>query len=441
MRLVITDHHLPLGGGRLPAADAIVNPKVTGAPHPFDGLSGAGVAWKLLCELERRGVVLSGSGAQAVGLAAIGTVCDVMPLVGENRSIVERGLEQLSECPPIGLGSLIERLGLRRSLLASDLGFLVGPHLNAAGRMGDARVALDLCLASSPATAEALADELVVLNAERKRAVEEACVEAEDQVATLDEDAACVVVGSRRWSAGIVGLVAARLVERYGRPAVAVAVAEPWGRGSARSTADVNVTEALCEVPAGVLGRFGGHRAAAGLSVREGDIPRLREALDRAVRIQGFAVGPEHEVDAVVPLSAVTASLLAEVSRLEPCGAGNPAVLLAALGCRVVAARGLGAGGRHLSIELDAGGAGARVRGVAWNRPLLVSQVAQHLPPGRRVDILFTVGSAWNGRGVEVQLRDIRAEAARPWDRREALPTEEAGEAELPLGEVPQGVR
>ena len=413
--MIITDHHLPSptsGGLVLPDADAVINPKLPDSRYPFDGLAGAGVALKMVEELERRGTVPAGTADRLVCWAAIGTVCDVMPLQDENLSLVRRGLAQMNTAPPLGLDVLRKALGLRGEMTASDIAFFMGPALNAAGRMEDAEVALRLCLTNEIKEAEECARYIVSLNNERKAAVAVALTQADPMVAALPDDMQTVVLGSEEWSIGIVGLIAGRMAEKYGRPSVAIAFGDEV-KGSIRSVAGANVVDVLAAIPDGFLEKFGGHAAAAGFTlcsgVALGDFRGAFEGAFRRTYGERDALHA-HRADAVVHLRDISTSLCDELSRLEPCGAGNRAPVLAVLGCQVVSASPLGKDSRHVKLFVSEGGGGKAYEAVAWNKPFLAARLRDYLPPGHRVDLLFTPGvNEWRGKKtVQLVLRDIR---------------------------------
>jgi single-stranded-DNA-specific exonuclease len=420
MRLVITDHHLPLsrgvqgevpparGGGEvaLPVVDALVNPKRPDCTYPFDALAGAGVAWKLLAALEAERVVPPGSADAAVGLAALGTVADMMPLRGENRLIVRRGLEALACSPSPGVAALCAAAGVRGPLRASDLAFGLAPRINAAGRMEDAELALRLLLAGSAAEAEPLAGRLQGQNVDRQAAVARAMVEAEQRVAEIPDDAPAIVLGDARWPMGIVGLVAGRLAERYQRPTFIASLEGEEAKGSARSVRGVHLVRALGEA-AGCLLRYGGHAVAAGFSLEPGRLGEFGERVTAAVAEQLGDAPREriHTVEATVGVADLVPELCAELALLEPCGQGNHEPLLCLRGATVVGASSFGAGRQHLKVTLT-DSSGRVVEAVAFNKPGL----AAHLPGGRRIDALFGADlDRWNGvERVRLRLRDLR---------------------------------
>jgi len=204
MALVVTDHHLPLAPDgsppRLAPADALVNPKQPADTYGFDGLAGAGVAWKLLCALESEGIVPAGQADAFIGLAALGTIADMMPLRGENRTIVRRGLGRILDLP--GLRALAQAAAVSAPLGASDVAFGLAPRINAAGRMEDARLALDLCLSDDPDACAGLARHLDQQNRSRQEAVAAALAEAEERVAELPDETPAIVIGDPGWPMG-----------------------------------------------------------------------------------------------------------------------------------------------------------------------------------------------------------------------------------------------
>ena len=413
LRLVITDHHLPLAPDNSPPAlapaDALVNPKQPGCEYPFDGLAGAGVAWKLLAGLEQAGWLPGGTAEAQVGLAALGTVADMMPLRGENRTIVRAGLAALSRGANVGISALVETAGLPNVLRASDIAFGVGPRINAAGRMEDARLALDLCLCEDRATATALATRLNAQNVTRQAAVARALAQAEDRVCELPDDCPAIVIGDPEWPMGIVGLVAGRLAERYARPTLVACLDPVESKGSARAVPGVHIVDALAAAAPTLL-RYGGHAAAAGFSLLADNFEAFREAVTTAVAEQmaGRPTERRFAIDAAVHAEYLVPALCREMHRLEPCGIGNASPLLAIGGAEVLAVSSFGSDRQHQRITLSQ--RGALVEAIAFHKPGL----ARHLPRGRLVDICFSLElDTWDGQErVRARLRDIRPHRA-----------------------------
>lgn len=411
MRLVVTDHHLPLApDGTPPAlapADALINPKQPGCEYAFDGLAGAGVAWKLLCALEQAELVPSGSADAAIGLAALGTVADMMPLRGENRLIVQRGLPRLRELA--GINALCITAGVVAELRAADLGFAIGPRINAAGRMEDARLALELCLCDDDDTALTLAAQLDAQNRARQQAVAIAMVEAEQMVASLPEDAPAIVLGDPGWPMGIVGLVAGRLTERYARPSFIVCLDPAEAKGSARSIPGVHIVEAL-DGAATTLVRYGGHKVAAGFSLDAARFDEFATAVSASVARQLGSAPRERVVaiDGEITAAECVPATCDVLDGLEPCGIGNASPVLAMRDCTVLSTSTFGADSQHVRVVLSDGG--GLVEAIAFFKPHL----PEHLPRGRRVDVCIGLErDEWQGQvRVRARLRDIRP--ARP---------------------------
>ncbi len=411
LRLVITDHHLPAHGPggevALAPAEALVNPRRPDDDYPFKGLAGVGVAYKLASALEQAGVVPAGTAEAQLCLVALGTVADMMPLVDENRALVRAGLARWRRDPPPGLRALAGLAGCPAGPTSSDLAFAIAPRINAAGRMEDAGTALACCLADDAAAGERAATELQALNGRRRASLQSAMAVARAAVEALDDRTAAVALGDPTFAAGVVGLVAGRLVEAFGRPAfVHSETGDEW-RGSARGVPGLNVVD-LLEACAPTLRRFGGHAAAGGYSL---DPDPAAAAAFRARLLEVVAAarpaGPPERtftVDAVCTLGDCTLERADELAALEPVGTGNPPALLAALDCRVEGTTAFGAAGDHLRVDLqDATG---RAQAVTFNRPHL----RPHLPLGRRIDCLFGLeADEWRGRRrVRLLLRDVR---------------------------------
>jgi single-stranded-DNA-specific exonuclease len=406
LRLVITDHHLPAvhdGKIEMAPADALVNPKQPGCTYGFDGLAGAGVAFKLVQALEERGVLPAGTSETVIGLAALGTVADMMPLLGENRAIVKRGLQTMAAIP--GIAALCEVASAQMPVRASDVAFGLAPRINAAGRMDDAVLALELCLTDDAGEARRLAAELDATNKQRQAAVAQAVREAEAKVAELPQDVSAIVLGDPSWPAGIVGLVAGRIAERYARPTFAVALGPEEARGSGRTAGGVHLVEAL-ETVAETMLRFGGHAAAAGFTIESDRFDEFAAAVNRAVAAQSAGAAPERifSVDALVTCADLRPALVQELQRLEPCGQANPGAVLMVEQVTVLSAQTFGAGGVHLRLTIGDG------TGVAEAIGFFKGHAADHLPRGRVIDICGAIDcDRWQGQErIRIHLRDIR---------------------------------
>ncbi len=365
IELVITDHHEP--GATLPRAAAIVHPRLPGSPYPFGGLSGSAVALKVAWALAR---LASGQRrvapamkthlVQAVGLAALGTVADVVPLVDENRILVAEGLKRLRQSAGVGLTTLLEVAKVSKSEPDSeDVAYLLGPRLNAAGRLGQAQLAVELLLTDRPDRALELARYIDGLNASRQtleRSIYQKALELAEREFDPDRDAA-LVLAHPGWHVGVIGIVAGRLAEKFHRPAILIAwdpLGVKPGVGSGRSVPGFHLHAAL-EACAEHLLRHGGHAAAAGLSLGESQFPAFRAALLEYAAEHGQFLNQPAElvIDTETPLSSLTLAVVEQMERMAPFGQGNPRPLLCTTGVRLVRPpRAIGNGGRHLAMEL-----------------------------------------------------------------------------------------
>jgi single-stranded-DNA-specific exonuclease len=356
--VVVTDHHRP---GTEPPDCPVVHPAPgAGERYPAD-LCAAGVVLKLSEAL------LDGAGEQDLDLAALATVCDLVPLRGENRRIVREGLRALARSEKPGLRALMSVAGVEPGELSEHaLGFRLGPRINAAGRMGRADAALELLLTEDDARAGEIAHELDVLNRDRQEA-ETRILFAADAACTPQTSEAALVVAGEGWHPGVVGIVASRLVEKWRRPAVVIALDEDGrtGRGSGRSIAayDLHAGLAAC---AAHLTRFGGHRMAAGVELDSGAVEGFRRALAAHA---GAVLAPDdlipvERVDAVVPGGALGLELAEELELLRPFGVGNPQPTLLVPAARIQNVASMGEERQHARFTLVTGG--ARARGVAF---------------------------------------------------------------------------
>ena len=324
LAVVVTDHHRL--GETLPPADAVVTPQRLPEGHPARGFAGVGVAYKLAEEIIRgRGGELEA--ASLLPLVALGTVCDVVSLDRENRALVAAGLEAFpGELFP-GLAAVMRETGIEAPVTSWHLAFIVGPRLNAAGRLGHPEYALELLLAEEEGRARAIARKLEYFNGQRRAFEERATAGALKRgAAHVNSGRRSIVLWDESWHPGVIGIVASRVVERFFRPTVLVAVEGDAGRGSCRSIPAFDVHEAL-DALRDYLGRFGGHRLAAGFDIERDRIPDFAEAFENfaAARLDDDALRPVVRVDGHMPLSAVNAPLVGDLALLEPAGQGNPA--------------------------------------------------------------------------------------------------------------------
>lgn len=322
--LIVTDHHLPHDA--LPKAVAVVDPRRADDHSPFKGLCGAGVAFKLCAALD--GCPPEEMLDYCGDLAAVGTVADVMPLTGENRTLVKAGLKLLQQTDRPGISALLEEVGLEgKPITAENVSYAIAPRINAAGRMDNAVTALQLVLCEDEERAAELAHKLNEINVARQETEQEIVKAAQQQLdaePSILEDRVILIWG-RDWHPGVIGIVASRLVEKIGRPVIVVSVDEHGeGKGSGRSVQGFNLHECIasCE---DILLRFGGHAMAAGLSVREENLPELRRRLNEwAARECAVLFTPPLECDLSIHLDRITVESVRRLEQLAPYGAENP---------------------------------------------------------------------------------------------------------------------
>jgi single-stranded-DNA-specific exonuclease len=380
---VVIDHH-QVPEGETPAF-ALINPHRADDAFAFKGLASCGVAFYLAAALRSRLGARSGGfdPRELLDLVALGTIADLVPLRDENRILVAAGLKRLADARRPGVGALLEAAEIGeafgRALTAHEVSFRLAPRLNAAGRVGEAQLALDLLLAPDAGAAKRLAAELEDHNRERQRIQELVWAEAL-AAATEQEDAAAVVVGAEGWHQGVVGIVAARLVDRFARPAVVVGFRDGAGRGSARTVPGMNLYEALSRCGEH-LSKYGGHAAAAGMSVEAARMDDFRRAFwVEAQRQMAGREAPAVQVDAFVDLADLDVGVAEELRRLGPFGAANAEPLFALEGVTAQATRRVGQG--HLQLTLAHAG---------WVGEAIAFGMADRDPgSGARVDVLAT---------------------------------------------------
>lgn len=416
--VIVVDHHTVPGRDMQHPALALINPFRNDSTFPFRDMASVGLSFYLMAALrtELRAARYFSSRREPelrelLDLVALGTVADLVPLRGENRILTATGLRQLSLRSRPGVAALLAIAGVEpdRPVDERMIGWKLGPRLNAPGRLGDAEPALGLLLATDAAAAARFAEQLEAANGQRRTAQDQVLEQALGLLGTREPGPAVVVAG-QGWPSGVVGIVAARLVEMYQRPAFVIAIdpVSKYGRGSARSAGGVDLY-AVLETCADKLERFGGHAAAAGLTVREERIDELREALGRAVL--GQTEQRRHaeiaDVDAEVVLGDVDERLCHELGSLAPFGNGNEEPLLMCRGMRVRESRRVG-DGSHLKLEVE-DRHGVSLAGIAFG-------LGERDPgPGALIDAAFApVLREWRGRRrIELEIRQLSTERGR----------------------------
>jgi single-stranded-DNA-specific exonuclease len=411
--LIITDHHEP--DSALPPALAVINPKRHDCTYPDKNLAGVGVALKLVQALCHR-TGRTGWLPAFVKIAAIGTLADVVPLIGENRVIAKLGLATLTTGPhKIGLRALLESCGLAGKEIDSyHIGFVIGPRVNAAGRMSTPDIAARLLLAADEAMADearALADQLNAENLRRQK--EEADIVAQAR-RTVDTDLdvgsrTVIVVGGEGWHRGVIGIVASKLVEALNRPAVVLSIDGEVAHGSCRSIPSFDMLSAL-ESCSDILTKFGGHRQAAGLTLEASRIRELRgrinEYADRY--LQPDDLRPRLWIDGALAFRSITPQVASELSALAPFGAGNSCPVFRTSGVEVVDGPRL-VKDRHLKMALRQDG--RVIRGIAWRAADREAFVSQYRAG---IDLAYSLEQdTWNGeRYLQLSVADFRAPEA-----------------------------
>ncbi len=399
VEVVVLDHHEPKG--ELPPANALVNPKLGG---DFSYLCSAGIAFKVAHALLKRRPVPGFDLKDVLDLVAIGTVADIVPLVDENRVLVRAGLERLAQSKWPGVRALIEVSAIRAPFTARDVGFGIGPRLNASGRLASAEASLELLMTDDPARAQELAKSLDLQNRERREVENDVHVKAEAQVMNHYDPAgdAAIVVGGLGWHQGVVGIVASRLVRKYHRPAVVVGF-DPMGvgKGSGRSIEGLSLVAALGRC-AEHLEKFGGHEMAAGLTMRHEFFDEFRVSFTQAARTMLTAeqLAPRIRLDAELQLADVTLALLDQHAALQPFGTDNRQPVFFARKVTHVGEPRL-MKDKHYAFNLRQGR--GQCRAVWWN--------SAEIPlPELPWDVAFTLErNEWNGRvEPQISIHDVR---------------------------------
>jgi single-stranded-DNA-specific exonuclease len=426
--VIITDHHEWKGGPEplLPAATAIVHPRLPAeAAYPNPHLCGAGVAFKLAWGVGQMiGSGFVGPEAKAppalrdalielTSLAALGTIADVVPLVGENRALAQFGLIGLKASNLHGIRALIAACDLDGKKLDSfHVGFLLGPRLNAAGRMGHAKLAVEMLTEASPSRADEIATFLESQNRQRqiteREIVGEAIRQAED-LGLCDEGCHAIVVGSANWHPGVIGIVASRLVDRFHKPTIVIALGEDGGttggHGSGRSIAGFHLAKALDACKAH-LKTCGGHEMAAGLKIDPQNLVTFRDAfLDYAkMNLTPDQLVPELRIDAIAALGDVSHAFVDELARLGPFGNGNPRPMIACRGVELTAPpRTCGKKGEHVQLFLHQNG--TTMKAIAFNAAAMLDDLNSGRPLNLAVQPTL---NEWNGKvSVELEVKDI----------------------------------
>jgi single-stranded-DNA-specific exonuclease len=402
--LVISDHHHPAEGS-LPPAFAVLSPKSPGDAYPDKNLAGVGIAYKIAEALLQKQPA-EASLDSLLDLVALGTVADLAPLVGENRFIVRRGIRAIRETKRQGLYSLagVAEIAIGQTT-AGQIGFVLGPRLNAAGRLASAEAALELLRTHDPRRAGELALELNGQNRKRQDLTRTTQARAEELATAAEPNPNLLFAVDETFNPGLVGLAASRLTETYYRPAIVAARGAHETRGSCRSVPEFHITDALDKC-ADLLVRYGGHAAAAGFTVRNEKLPELTSRLKSIADSQlgKLELRPTLEADAEVGLSSLNFNLLRQLSELEPTGYGNREAVFISRDVKVKSSRTVGAERQHLKLAVE-DERGVTTDAIGFRLGHL------HVDAGARIDVAYTLESnTYNGRTtLQMNLKDLRA--------------------------------
>jgi single-stranded-DNA-specific exonuclease len=408
IRVVVTDHHLP--GVALPPADAVIDPQQTADSSGLGMLSGTGVAFKLAQALAPRLGLPANFCWHLLDLVALATIADVVPLIGENRILVKHGLRLLGGSRWPGVRALLEAAGVDpREVRAGQVGYTLAPRLNAAGRIADAGLGLRLLLSDDPTESRQIAAELEHLNRERQaidqRILDEALQAVERDFADPETHRA-IVLAQDGWHAGVVGIVASRVVERFGRPTFLIGLDGDTGKGSGRSVDSFDLHAAV-HACGDLLERFGGHRMAAGLTIRRDMVGVFRERFNAVARerLALADLGPAQRVDVELEPGEASEELERWGRHLEPCGMGNPAPVFGIRQVRLAAVRTVGS--NHLKATIAARGTSLDAIAFNW------ADRAATMTDGD-VDVAFRLErNEWQGR-TSLQARVVSLSRATP---------------------------
>ena len=414
LEFIVTDHHTI--GPELPAADVVVHPRLPGGSYPFGDLCGAAVAFKLAWQVckgfgdgKKASPHLRDYLVQSLGLVAMATVADVVPLREENRILVRHGLAGVMGAPTTGMRALMRVANClnRSKLTAGTVGFNLAPRINAAGRLERAMRAVEMLTTGDEALADQIADELNAVNQRRQEVEREIVRQATEQIKAEGglKDRGAIVLGRKEWHPGVIGIVASRLVEMYHRPTILVAFGQEFAQGSGRSVPGFNIYEAIQDCSEGLIG-FGGHSAAAGVRMSEDHFPVFAERFDARCR---SLLTPELReklltIDAEIPLGMINLKVVEELEKLEPHGMGNPRPLFLASRARVVGEpRAVGEAKKHLQLKLGQGD--AVFKAIGWS----LAEKGKDLAHDVECSVVFHPSiDEWNGhRRVQLEIRDF----------------------------------
>jgi single-stranded-DNA-specific exonuclease len=402
MDLIITDHHFPLE--TVPPAFAVINPKQSGDTYPEKNLAGVGLAYKLIEGLFSSERYPELQPEHYLDLVALGTVADLVPLIGENRSLVRSGLELIRKPIRQGIMALIGVSGVTPARIStSEISFALAPRLNASGRLESALASLQLLTSQDPMKAGQLAQWLEIQNRDRQKITREIQAKSEQRIIKDDQIPWLLFDADPDYNAGVVGLAASRLTEQYYRPTIIASIGEEFTRGSCRSIPEFHITDALDQCK-DILEHHGGHAAAAGFTVRNELLQELVFRLDAIAKekLENVDLRPRIFAEAEIPLSELKPDLLKYLNWLQPTGMGNPTPIFMSTGLMVTHQKAVGAEGAHLKLTVTDGK--ITYDAIAFRQGYWLTQ----LPP--KIDLMYTFElNEFNGQvSLQLNVKDIR---------------------------------
>ncbi len=403
MDVIVTDHHnIPK---KLPKAFAVVDPKMIDGPHPSKNLAGAGVAFKFVWAVfKEAGIKDTALIKEYLDLAALGTVADVVPLTEENRIITVAGMKAINENKRVGIRQLIGAAGIKGSVNSHKISFMLAPRLNSPGRLEHAGLSLELLLEEDPVKAGEIAARINKVNSQRQ---EIGSLIGEEALSSVSghENKKLLVLSSKGWHPGVIGIVASKICEKFNRPAILIGIHEDKCRGSARSVEGCDVYGLLASC-SDLFTDFGGHRDAAGFEMKAENLERLKERLskevDSHISIENLAA--KTKIDCELESRDISLSLAQEMAKLEPFGQGNPHPVLMSRGLKVISKKGVGTAKRHLKLKLTDGRELFEAIGFG------IGDISEKIPPNSSFDFAYSLKvSDWSGYDEpELELIDIR---------------------------------
>ena len=403
--IIITDHHTCRE--ELPKAVAVINPKRPDSSYPFSGLAGVGVAFKLVLALAiKLGMNTKDVFMEYVDMVALGTIADVVPLVDENRVIADKGINSIENTNNKGIRALMEMAGAGgKTVDANSVAFFASPRLNAAGRLKNASLSVELMICDDDERAKEIAEHLDELNSERKDIEQKIFEEAYKKAEEMDEDQLVYVISGENWNHGVIGIVASRIAELFYRPCILISVEGGKGKGSGRSVPEMNLFDALSDSE-DLLTAFGGHSQAAGLSIAEENIQAFSKKINEFAKknIDMATLVPKLLIDCNLAGSSVTMQAAKMIESMAPFGEGNELPVFSMQGLKVIASQSMGVDKKHLRLRLSDGTNVFNAVGFG------MGELSEKLFPGTMVSVAFNmnINTYQGSENLQLMLKDIK---------------------------------